>query len=78
MQYTPQCMICKHLVVPAEDTTDPYTCLAFPGGIPDALLKNEVDHREEMPGDNGVRWVPETPGLQHPGILVVPPEARTW
>jgi len=76
MQYTPQCMICKHLVVPEEQA--PYTCLAFPEGVPDAALKNEVDHRQEMPGDNGVRWTPDESGEPHPGILVVPDGARTW
>lgn len=32
------------------------SCEAFPGGIPDAVWTNTYDHRQEVPGDHGVRW----------------------
>ena len=33
------------------------TCDAFPKGIPDAILDNEVDHRHPVKGDGGMRFV---------------------
>lgn len=32
------------------------TCAAFSGGIPQIIYRNGFDHRNEFPGDNGVRW----------------------
>lgn len=34
------------------------TCEAFPAGIPPEILHRGFDHRNEFPGDNGVRFVP--------------------
>lgn len=31
-------------------------CAAFPDGIPDRVYGNEVDHRQPIDGDHGVRW----------------------
>lgn len=33
-------------------------CDAYPGGVPDEILDNEVDHREPVEGDRGLRFVP--------------------
>lgn len=33
-------------------------CSAFPGGIPPQILFGGFDHREEFPGDKGIRWQP--------------------
>ncbi|AWS46459.1 hypothetical protein [Streptosporangium sp. 'caverna'] len=43
----------------AETTMDMWTpyCDAFPGGVPDAIFFGGFDHREEYPGDGGIRFV---------------------
>jgi len=46
-----QCIACKHWVRGG-------VCQAFPQGVPDAILTNEHDHREQYPGDNGIRFEP--------------------
>jgi hypothetical protein len=40
---------------------DTQTCAAFPAGIPDEILRQGFDHRNEYPGDNGVRFTPSGP-----------------
>ena len=35
------------------------TCLAFPNGIPRAILDAEVRHTIPYPGDNGVQYAPD-------------------
>jgi hypothetical protein len=42
------------------------TCVAFPNGISMDVLWNEVDHREPIPGDGGIRFSPRV-GMRHPG-----------
>lgn len=34
----------------------PFTCDAFPGGIPDAVFDNDRDHRQPVDGDNGIQF----------------------
>ena len=33
-------------------------CLAYPGGIPTAILLGEFDHTEPYPGDHGIQFEP--------------------
>ena len=33
-------------------------CEAFPKGIPQRILNNDVDHAEPLKGDNGVQFEP--------------------
>ena len=33
-------------------------CDAYPKGIPDEILDNDVDHREPVAGDKGLRFEP--------------------
>lgn len=48
-----QCIDCRH-----KHRTGP-TCAAFPQGIPDAILRNQHDHRQPYAGDGGVTFAPE-------------------
>lgn len=53
-----QCTTCARLR-PWYATGQPTaSCEAFPGGIPDAVWTNSSDHRQEIPGDHGLRWEP--------------------
>jgi hypothetical protein len=45
------CGMCEHL----QEGTG-LTCKAFPKGIPQAVLRGEVDHREPVEGDHGTRF----------------------
>lgn len=53
MTIIPQCVDCLHL----NRDTKPPTCTAFPNGIPETILVNEVDHREPVRGDHGIQFV---------------------
>lgn len=55
-----QCGACARFRSPfsAENTrglAGPF-CAAFPDGIPDRVYGNEVDHRQPVEGDHGIRW----------------------
>lgn len=47
MQSLPQCLICKHLRKGA-------VCKAYPNGIPQEILNNDVDHTTPYKDDGGV------------------------
>jgi len=59
-----QCNACRHLH-PKANLDDPFTCTAFPDAIPDSVYGNELDHREPIAGDGGVRFAAK-PGDQFP------------
>ncbi len=46
---TNQCDQCRHYL--EEDR-----CLAFPRGIPLAILLGEIEHDHSFPGDNGITF----------------------
>jgi len=50
MQQEPACCQCRWSNGP--------TCRAFPGGIPEAILTGEHDHRQPYPGDGGILFAP--------------------
>ena len=35
-------------------------CVAFPHGIPEAIINNDVDHRQPVDGDRGITFKPRT------------------
>ncbi|EGW55178.1 hypothetical protein QQ73_12980 [Candidatus Endoriftia persephone str. Guaymas] len=53
-----QCMNCLHRIDSVEGSL---ICLAFPDGIPEAIVTGEVDHSRPYPGDNGFQYEPELP-----------------
>lgn len=48
-----QCAYCAR----ADDSgAIPLACTAFPSGIPDTILRNQVDHRKPVDGDQGFQF----------------------
>lgn len=39
-----------------------FACLAFPHGIPEKIMTEEVGHYQSYPGDRGYRFEPRYPG----------------
>ncbi len=63
-----QCLSCKHWVSPfdredpnAAEAEPTQICEAFPlpGGIPDDIWWNRLDHRQPVDGDHGIQWEPD-------------------
>ena len=48
----PLCGVCVHRSVGEVG----WACKAFPGGIPEPILRNQADHRRAYEGDGGVRF----------------------
>lgn len=65
-----QCRACRHFQgYSQEDGTErseQLICAAFQDGIPDEINFNEVDHRQEVDGDGGLRWEPRREDSVHP------------
>ena len=55
----PQCLSCRHFIetqdTPAGEELPRMRCRAF-SRIPADIVKNNHDHREPFPGDNGIRF----------------------
>lgn len=54
MRPQPQCLACARRREPVAGTIQ--VCDAFPQGIPMAIIRNQVDHREPQPGDHDLQW----------------------
>jgi hypothetical protein len=52
----PLCVACQRLRRPVRGR---WACAAFPSGIPERLLAARADHRESIPGDQGIRFEPD-------------------
>jgi hypothetical protein len=50
------CASCAHFE--HDYDRDRPVCAAFPNGIPNEIIQAGFDHRNEFPGDNGVRFTP--------------------
>jgi len=50
-QISPLCLDCMHF-----HNDEEFTCNAFPKGIPEKIILNEIDHRVSYTGDNGITF----------------------
>ncbi len=66
---TPLCWDCKHFRGDAPPGgMHSYLCAAFPGGIPENILRLDPDHREPVEGDHGIQFEPkDDPAIPPPG-----------
>lgn len=51
LDFTSQCTRCKH-----QNVLEPWTCKAFPKGVPFKISKNKFIHIEPYPGDHGIQF----------------------
>ena len=51
------CVYCRHKHDDEGDGN--MTCEAFPGGIPDEIIRVGYDHREPYDGDGGIMFEPD-------------------
>lgn len=51
------CIFCRHY----RPDGDVPSCAAFPGGVPAEIINGGFDHRQEYPGDGGIRFEPDGP-----------------
>lgn len=51
------CWTCAH------KTPGSKTCKAFPQGIPAAIARGDVSHKQPYRGDNGIRYTPARKGM---------------
>lgn len=63
-QIISQCSVCTRF---HKENHDGETCDAFPNGIPDEILWNEVSHIKAYPGDNGLRFEQEEGSFEPTG-----------
>lgn len=54
MSFISQCLDCKHF----HGDQAGWECDAFPKGIPSEISKNQRDHTQPYPGDNGIQFEP--------------------
>lgn len=50
----PICVFCKHFREPEFE--QPWSCNAYPKGIPDRILGSLTDHRKPARGDHGIQF----------------------
>lgn len=56
VQFISPCQFCRH------KNKDTDTCVAFPQGIPSAILTGKNSHNKPYPGDNGIQFEPAEVG----------------
>lgn len=51
-----QCGVCQHFISWISSPNRVSSCAAFLDGIPEEIIKDQVDHRQPYAGDHGIRW----------------------
>lgn len=62
--FPPICYNCKRRK--PKPGVSAFFCEAFPGGIPEAIVNNEADHRKPFEGDGGILFDPIDAGRPFP------------
>ena len=50
------CNFCTHRHPLPNRAGQPWTCAAFPDGIPQDIIRSRVDHRKPHAGDHGIQF----------------------
>ena len=48
------CSTCTYYIKNGKKS---FVCQAYPDGIPDVIIRGEVDHIEPYPGDHGIQYM---------------------
>jgi len=67
-----QCGVCARYRSFLTTGLDGPSCSAFPAGIPTAIFDNDLDHRQPVEGDHGLRWLSKD-GAAFPDFAFVGP-----
>ena len=57
----PICLECSRFHGEPDEPFAPWTCSAFPNGIPKSIINSEEDHTKPIAGDNDLQFDPVEP-----------------
>ncbi len=52
----PICLSCKWFDIWNFEPGNPFKCKAYPEGIPEEIIKSEVNHKKEYFNDKGIQY----------------------
>jgi hypothetical protein len=61
------CVFCRHY----DRQSEQLACTAYPDGIPDAILRSAVDHRQPYSGDHDIQFESDSRRPPPPGYLTM-------
>ena len=71
MRVGPMCSCCARVHrKPNGIVRFPYACDAFPQGVPEAILRGNVDHRNPYEGDGGLQFT-QDPDRPRPAVFIL-------